>query len=785
MPVRVTVETFLDQNLLREVESLCTAEEPPACQAACPLHLDVRTFTSLIKAEKSAEAWQLYAKSIPLAPLIARTCNAPCRLPCKRTELGGAVEIGALEQFAALNSGVPSKAPFLLPKKTERAAIVGGGLRGMAAANTLARKGYRVTILEASDRLGGRLLTLDEGVLPPKVLEDEISVLSGMAVTVEYGRSIPVDSPEEAEALFGKGYDAVFVACASPLDGLADGATLLTGRKSLLAGRRAGRIGKGDSSIYDLFDGISAAISMDRLFQGVSVDAGREREGSCETKLYTNLDGITVRGTALQDPVKPGSGGCDQAEAAAEAGRCIGCECNECVKKCGFMQQYKLNPRRYVRMVYNNLSIAMGNHDANGMINTCALCGQCEAICPNGLNMADVFLAARRQMVHSGKMPPSAHEFALLDMNYSMSDAFFLARPQRGRNTSAAVFFPGCQLPASEPELVRRVYADLSKRLDGGVGLLLSCCGIMAHWSGNTVQFDGVKKQLTDHWEKLGSPELITACPSCASTLSLMGIKNRSLFDVLGEIGPPKLEGKSELNRTAPVMVLHHACGARYDNVIKKRVRGLAAEAGITVEESANDEHSPCCGYGGLMPFANAPASDGHTVTALEQLAGNRDAPLLTYCVNCRDRFRAKGRDARHLLEILYPPALPWKNPTWSLRQENRAKLRRDMLQDFWGVKTEEVSLMELIISEELERKLEGTHILHSDIRAAISRAEAEQTKLLDPKTGHFIASHRPANVTFWVEYSPEGAGFRVYNAYSHRMNAVISGPASGAAANG
>jgi Fe-S oxidoreductase len=427
----------------------------------------------------------------------------------------------------------------------------------------------------------------------------------------------------------------------------------------------------------------------------------------------------------------------------------------------------------------------MGNHDANGMINTCALCGQCEAICPNGLNMAEVFLAARRQMVHSGKMPPSAHEFALLDMNYSMSDAFSLARHQRGRNTSAAVFFPGCQLPASEPELVRRVYADLSERLDGGVGLLLSCCGIIAHWSGNTAQFDRVKKQLTDHWEKLGSPELITACPSCASTLSLMGIKNRSIFDVLGEIGPPKPEKKSEPDGTAPVLVLHHACGARHDNVIRKRVRGLAAEAGITVEESANDKHSPCCGYGGLMPFANAPASEGHTVTALEQLAGNRDAPLLTYCVNCRDRFRAKGRDARHLLEILYPPALPWKYPTWSLRQENRAKLRRDMLQDLWDEKTEEAPLMELIIGEELERKLEGTHILHSDIRAAISRAEAEQTKLLDPKTGHFLASHRPANVTFWVEYSPEGAGFRVYNAYSHRMSAVISGPANGAAAHG
>jgi Fe-S oxidoreductase/rhodanese-related sulfurtransferase len=776
MPIKVTVETFLDQNLLREVESLCTAEEFPACQAACPLHLDVRTLVSLIETGKNAEAWQLYAKTIPLAPLIARTCNAPCRLSCKRSERGGAVEVGALEQFLARNSGAPSKAPFLLPKKTERVAVVGGGLRGMAAANGLARKGYHVTIFEAADRLGGRLLELDKKTLPGKVLEDEIAVLLGMPVAAEYGRSIPVDSIDDAAVLFNEGYDAVFVGCASPLDKKADGSTLLTGRKNLLAGRRNNRAGERDSSIRDLFDGISAAITIDRLFQGVSVDAGREREGGYETKLYTNIDRITTAA-----PVNAESGGYDQAGASAEAGRCIRCECNECVKNCGFMRQYKLNPRRYIRMVYNNLSIAMGNHDANGMINTCALCGQCEAVCPNGLNMAEVFLAARRQMVHSGKMPPSAHEFALLDMKYSMSGSFFQARQQAGHDGSGSLFFPGCQLPASEPELTGRIYADLSKRIDGGVGLLLGCCGAMAYWSGNSPEFDAAKKQLTDHWKELGSPDLIAACPTCAATLNLMGIKTRSLFEVLAETGLPRLREKSG---TSPVMVLHHACGARHNDVIKNCVRNLAAETGITIREGAPDEQDPCCGYGGLMPFANVRSSEDHTGVALEQLAGDRDAPLLTYCVNCRDRFRAKGRDARHLLEILYPPELPaspakaWKAPTWSLRQENRAKFKREILQKLWGEKAEEAPLIDLIIDEELERKIEETHILHSDIRAVISRAEADQTKIVDQKTGHFLASHRPANVTFWVEYMAENGGFHIYNAYSHRMSAVISGPA-------
>ncbi|MDR2786410.1 MAG: NAD(P)-binding protein [Treponema sp.] len=789
MPAKVTVETFLDQDLLRQVESLCTQEEPPACRAACPMHLDVRAFVSLIREGRTGEAWKLYAKGIPLAPLVALVCDAPCKSACKRAELGGAVEMGLLEQFAARAAGVPSEPPFLLPKKTRKAAIIGGGTRGLAAANNLARKGYKVTIIEASSRLGGRLLLPEDpraGALVEKALEGEIQALLKMPVTVEYGRSIALDSPDGPASLLDEGYDAVYAACASPLDGLADGATLLTSRPGLLAGKRSGRLKEGDSVIYDIFDGTSAAITIDRLFQGVSVDAGREREGSSGTRLYTNLDHAVPAG-----PVTSKDGVYGPAEAAAEASRCFQCECNECVKKCAFMQKYKSNPRRYIRMVYNNLSIAMGNHDANGMINGCALCSQCGAICPNGLNLADVFLAARRHMVKSGKMPPSAHEFALLDMRYSMSPSFFLCRSQPGFERPEFLFFPGCQLPASEPELVRRIYADLMARLPGGVGIFLGCCGIMAHWAGDTAAFGEAKAQLRASWERLGKPGLIAACPTCASALrDLAEIETADIFGVLDEIGIP---GKGETGRDGPAfdafkpMVLHHACGARGERRIKTHVRNLAASLGIKLREGAPDRQDPCCGYGGLTAFVNADTASALTDCALGQLVPERldtEGPLLTYCINCRDRFRSKGRDTRHLLELLYPASPPeaasgppdaWKSPLWSERQDNRAGLRRGLLKELWGEETEEAETMELIMDGELEQKIESTHILKSDIAGVIARAEAEQAKFQDPRNGHFIASGRPANVSFWVEYSPEGGGFRVYNAYCHRMTAVVT----------
>ena len=97
----------------------------------------------------------------------------------------------------------------------------------------------------------------------------------------------------------------------------------------------------------------------------------------------------------------------------AEAGRCIQCQCLECVKGCVYLQEYKRNPRGAVREIYNNLSIVMGNHMANGMINACDLCGQCKAACPKGFDYPEVCQMARKIMVETEKMPPSAHEFGL------------------------------------------------------------------------------------------------------------------------------------------------------------------------------------------------------------------------------------------------------------------------------------------------------------------------------------------------------------------------------------
>jgi hypothetical protein len=63
---------------------------------------------------------------------------------------------------------------------------------------------------------------------------------------------------------------------------------------------------------------------------------------------------------------------------------------------------------------------------------------------------------------------------------------------------------------------------------------------------------------------------------------------------------------------------------------------------------------------------------------------------------------------------------------------------------------------IKLIISAEVQQRLEDRLILVEDIQQVIEFAERTGRKLRQPQTGRLLAHHRPTRVTYWVEYSPQ-----------------------------
>ncbi|HVO63676.1 MAG TPA: FAD-dependent oxidoreductase [Terriglobales bacterium] len=763
----------MDGQQVRGWEAQCIQEQPPTCTATCPVHVDARGLADSIRRGDFASGFAVLARSVPLPGIISRICHHPCEPACKLRDIGDAVSIRALEQ-ACTDYAYSPLAAAALPSREKRVAIVGGGISGLTVAIELARKGYAVVVFEAKARLLDRLLNLDEKVLPRSLIFADLALLPKLSIEI---RTRTWVSSGQCHALT-ENFDAVYLGPGpEPLDagmGIAlrpngfiavDPLTFATSHPKVFAGGTHRYGPHSFSPITSLQDGKYAAASIDRFLQGASLTASRENQGAFESRLFVNTRELARSRIILA----ASPDGYTKDEAVREAERCLPCNCLECVKVCEYLAHYKSYPRRYVREIYNNDCIVLGNHPSNRLVNSCSLCGLCAAACPEDLNMAEVCLAARESMVSRGKMPLSAHDFALRDMAFSRSKAFMLARHQPGFATSDAVFFPGCQLSASSPGHVVRAYEYLQNKIAGGIGLFLGCCGAPAHWSGEKELFEEVMRSLRDELIRMESPRMITACSSCYRMFKdhLPDIQVESLWTLLDREGIQP-DRPADFSRS---LAIHDPCTTRNEGRIQDSVRNLLKKSGADVIELNERGLTTCCGYGGLMQFVNPEVADKVANRRIHQ----SDADYVTYCAMCRDNFARRGKRALHILDLVFQDdggdAAARPDPGFSARQENRARLKRRLLHEVWREPVpEEERKFKVSMSPDVSARLEKRMILVDDVRKVIAHAEATGQKIWNPQTSRFVASFRPAAVTYWVEYTIQQEEFVVHNAYSHRM---------------
>ena len=60
----------MEQSELRRFEYQCIQEEPPFCQAACPLHVDVKAVNKALAAGDAAGARKALARNMPLPGIL-------------------------------------------------------------------------------------------------------------------------------------------------------------------------------------------------------------------------------------------------------------------------------------------------------------------------------------------------------------------------------------------------------------------------------------------------------------------------------------------------------------------------------------------------------------------------------------------------------------------------------------------------------------------------------------------------------------------------------------------
>ena len=201
---------------MREIVNDCMGDAAPFCQAACPMHTDVRGYVGLIAEGKYRDAIRLIREELFLPATLGRICSHPCEKKCRRGDIGiQPMSIAALKRFASQFDTTEDWDMSKDASTGKRVAVVGAGPAGAQAALDLVRRGHSVTIFDSNKEVGGMLrYGIPEYRLPRGVIDSEYDYLRKLGVEFRMECEIGIGKTVTFADL-RKNFDAVLLAVGS------------------------------------------------------------------------------------------------------------------------------------------------------------------------------------------------------------------------------------------------------------------------------------------------------------------------------------------------------------------------------------------------------------------------------------------------------------------------------------------------------------------------------------------------------------------------------------------
>lgn len=196
---------------LTEEANRCLLCKKPRCKEACPINTSIPEVISLYRENKFEEAGKMLFENNPLSAVCAIVCphEEQCAGSCIRGIKGEPIHFYEIEEEVSgkyletlnLEKGQGNR---------DRIAIVGGGPAGITIAFILAQKGFKVTIFEAHEKIGGVLrYGIPEYRLPNSMIDSISNKLVQLGVQIR--PNIMIGPVITLDRLIEDGYKAVFI----------------------------------------------------------------------------------------------------------------------------------------------------------------------------------------------------------------------------------------------------------------------------------------------------------------------------------------------------------------------------------------------------------------------------------------------------------------------------------------------------------------------------------------------------------------------------------------------
>ena len=202
----------MSQNtFLLEEANRCLLCKNPRCSKHCPVNTSIPEVIELYKQGELKKAGEILFENNPLSAICALVCEheKQCEGNCIRGIKSVPIPFYKMEEEISLKyleelqfeKGAEDK---------ERIAVIGGGPAGMTIALLLQRRGYKVTIFESRNQIGGVLrYGIPEYRLPKRIIDLLEKHLLDLGVKIR--PNILIGPVLSLDKLFEDGYAAAFI----------------------------------------------------------------------------------------------------------------------------------------------------------------------------------------------------------------------------------------------------------------------------------------------------------------------------------------------------------------------------------------------------------------------------------------------------------------------------------------------------------------------------------------------------------------------------------------------
>ncbi len=199
----------------QEQSSRCSQCGVPFCQVHCPLSNNIPDWLKLTAEGRLEEAYNLAQSTNNMPEVCGRICpqDRLCEGNCVIEQSGhGTVTIGSVEKFITDNAWANG---WVKPIKVEKElnqsiGIIGSGPAGLACAEQLRKKGYKITVYDRYDRAGGLLIYgIPNFKLEKEVVERRIKLLKDGGINFKLNFEVGKDATLDE---LKKEHDAILIA---------------------------------------------------------------------------------------------------------------------------------------------------------------------------------------------------------------------------------------------------------------------------------------------------------------------------------------------------------------------------------------------------------------------------------------------------------------------------------------------------------------------------------------------------------------------------------------------